>query len=110
KPKHLVLCIIEYLPQELWSHEDSAVLCYCDRLLVDSHSSYAFDDKIEFLHGRMTMKCVSALRWQPPKSCSQNLALRSLQKIRIRNFHQIGNLPMKVFRLNDKVTIKWAHG
>src|SRR6266853_417454 len=57
----------------------------------------------------MFMKRVCAFRRQPPKSRAQNLAAGSLQKIRIRNLHQVRRPPGEILRLNQKITVDRIH-
>src|SRR6266702_7509801 len=91
--------VIEHLSQEIGTYEHAAVFRNGQRLIADSHSSRAFHDKIKFLSLGMFMERVCAFRRQPPKSRAQNLASRSLQKIRVRNFHHVRRSPLKLLIL-----------
>jgi len=102
EPEHIGLSIVEHLTQLVWPNEDPAVLRDSQRLVAHTDSPYCFHDKIEFFRPDMFVERVGALRWQPPKPRSEVLALGSLKKIRVRDFHRVGGTPMEVFRRNQK--------
>ena len=57
----------------------------------------------------MLMQGVGAFGRKPPESGSQNLALGSLQIIRIGDFHEVRRPPKKVVRFDEKVTVDRVH-
>src|SRR4029077_1153333 len=80
-----------------------------DRFIADAHPPRAFYDEIKFLSLRMFVKGVRALRWEFPQGRAENFAPPSLEKIRVRNLHQVRRPPRELLRLNQKVTVDRFH-
>lgn len=55
------------------------------------------------------MQGVSTLWRKPPEPRTENLALRALKKIRIRDFHQIRWPPTEILRRDHEVTVNRSH-
>src|SRR5262245_5657148 len=78
-------------------------------LVADTHSPDPFDHEVKLLHLGMAMQSIGAFWRETPKSGAQKLALRALEKIRIGNFHHVGQPPGKVFRLDNKEIFEGCH-
>jgi hypothetical protein len=67
------------------------------------------DDEVKLLGPDVLVKCIGAVRRQPPKPRAENLTLGPLQKIRVGNLHHVGRPPMEIFRLDQKITVYRFH-
>ena len=57
----------------------------------------------------MSMQRVRAFRRKPPQPRAENLASRPLEKIRVRDLHQVRRPPRKVLRLDQEVAVDGFH-
>ena len=101
--------IVEKLAQYFGPDEHAAVLRHGDRFVSKAHPPYSFDNKIKFLHFRMTVECVGAFGRETPESRAQDLTFGALKKIRVGDFHHVGGPPGEVFRFDNKETIDRCH-
>ena len=58
----------------------------------------------------MLVQRVRTLGRQSPQPRADIFAARSLQVIRVRNFHQVRWPPVQIFRLDDVITLNRFHG
>jgi len=90
EPEHLGVGVIEHLTQLLRPDQHTAVFGNGQRLVAHAHPARAFKHEIKFLRADVFVQRVRALRRQPPKPRTDVFAPRALQKIRVRDLHQIG--------------------
>ena len=110
KPKNLFVGVIEHLAQLVGPHHDPTVLGHGQCLSTHSHASGSFQNDIEFLRTNVFVQGVGALGGHAPQTRSHVLASSSLQVIRIRDLHEVGGPPEKVFRLDEMVALDGVHG
>src|SRR4029434_6404230 len=80
-----------------------------DRFPANAHPTRAFDDEIKFFRSRMLVKCVRTLGRQFPQARAKDFASGPLQKIRVRNFHQVRRPPCQIVRLDYEICVDSLH-
>src|SRR5229473_1439031 len=91
------------------TNQSTQILWDRECLISDTNAPDAFDHKIKFFHSGMPVERVGAFGWKPPQPGPQNLALGSLKKIRIGDFHHIRWPPKEVFRFDEEIAVNWPH-
>jgi hypothetical protein len=72
--------------------------------------AHPFQHEIKLLRTDVLVQGARALGRQPPESGAEIAAPGSLQIIRVGDFHQVGEPPREIFRLNQMVTLNSFHG
>src|SRR6266478_31212 len=94
EPEHVGVGVVEHLTQLVWSNEHTAILRHSQRRVAHADSPDSFQNEVEFFCPNMLVERAGAIRWQPPKSRAKILALGSLKKIRIWDFHYVAQPPV----------------
>jgi hypothetical protein len=103
QPEHLGIRIVEYLAPHFWTHPHTAILWHGQRLIAHAQTPRAFQNEIKLLRANMLVQGVGALGRHAPNPRAEILTAGPLQKISIRNFHQVRWPPRELIRSNEGV-------
>lgn len=109
EPEHLGVGVVEHLTQLIRADQHAAVARDGQCLVAHAQAARAFQHEIKLLRADVFVQRVRALGRQPPEPRAEILAPRALQIIRVRDAHQVGRPPGKVFRLDEMVTLNGFH-
>ena len=77
--------------------------------IANAQTTRAFEHKIEFLLPDVFVQRARAFRRHPPKPRAEIFTARALQKVRVRNAHQVGWTPEEILRFDQVVTLDGFH-